>query len=319
MIGLIQVDGKLPNYVLMKVSTYYKELGEPVEFVRPKGNYKRIYASAILQKSYEKCLRLQERYGEKIEIGGTGWNLTKTLPPEIEACDPDYSLYTVERIAPHIRGRFTKKGRHQKAVTIINSGLGFTSRGCARACPFCVVPIKEGRLRQDKEIRDILNPRSNRVILMDNNLTCDPYALEKLQELRDRKLEVNISQGVDIRVMTDELAFALSQVKHDGALHFAWDMMEHEDQVQRGVEVLSRYVKPRDQACYMLVGFNTSFEEDQYRYYKLCEWGVRPYVMVYNDIPDKRLHHFERWVNGFYHKVTPFSTYEPWVKEQKAA
>lgn len=34
MIGLIDVDGKLPNLALMKISTYYKSIGEQVEFVQ---------------------------------------------------------------------------------------------------------------------------------------------------------------------------------------------------------------------------------------------------------------------------------------------
>ena len=32
MIGLIDVDSKIPNLALMKLSTYYKSIGETVEF-----------------------------------------------------------------------------------------------------------------------------------------------------------------------------------------------------------------------------------------------------------------------------------------------
>lgn len=35
MIGLIDVDGKLPNLALMKISSFYKAEGQSVEFVRP--------------------------------------------------------------------------------------------------------------------------------------------------------------------------------------------------------------------------------------------------------------------------------------------
>ena len=54
MIGLIDVDGKLPNYALMKISSYYKQLGEQVEFVKAdtgKKTYEKVYASAILESS----------------------------------------------------------------------------------------------------------------------------------------------------------------------------------------------------------------------------------------------------------------------------
>ena len=36
MIGLIDIDGKLPNLALMmKISSFFKALGEQVEFVKP--------------------------------------------------------------------------------------------------------------------------------------------------------------------------------------------------------------------------------------------------------------------------------------------
>lgn len=51
MIGLIDVDGRLPNLALMKISSYYKSLGEQVEFFREGQDYERIYASAIFTMS----------------------------------------------------------------------------------------------------------------------------------------------------------------------------------------------------------------------------------------------------------------------------
>lgn len=73
-IGLIDIDSKIPNLALMKISNYYKNLGEKVEFVQPNKDYEKIFASAIFTRSKEKCLKLQEQYGNKIEIGGTGWD-----------------------------------------------------------------------------------------------------------------------------------------------------------------------------------------------------------------------------------------------------
>lgn len=80
MIGLIDIDGKLPNLALMKISAYYKSFGEQVEFVRPdvgKDTYEKIYASALFTKSKKECEHLQEYYGDRIEIGGTGWDIKK--------------------------------------------------------------------------------------------------------------------------------------------------------------------------------------------------------------------------------------------------
>lgn len=318
MIGLIDIDGKLPNLALMKISSYYKSIGEQVEFVQDGQNYDRIYGSSIFTKSADKCQKLIDKYGETIQIGGTGWDITGTLHPEIDACRPDYDLYTVEDIFPGIRGVMTRSTRIKKAQQIVDAGMGFTSRGCVRKCPFCFVPKKEPEFKQDMEIADIINPRSNVIILHDNNLTADPLCIEKLHEIRDRGLKVDINQGYDIRLMTEDIAKALSEVRHLHSVHYAWDLMEYERQVLDGIETLSRHIKAYKQMCFVLVGFNTEFEEDEYRVAKLLERGISPYIMRYNERRDNiRLNHFARWVNGRICKAVPkFEDYVPWIKAQ---
>ena len=245
MIGLIDVDGKLPNLALMKISNYYKSMGEQVEFVRPdsrKHEYDKIYASSIFTKSKTECQKLLEYYEDRIEIGGTGWNIEKRLPKEIESMNPDYDLYTADMIYLNIKGIMTKERKWEKAQQIVNAGLGFTSRGCVRKCPFCFVPKKEGEFRQDQEIKDIINPRSNVIILHDNNLTADPNCIEKLHEIRDRNLIVDINQGCDVRLMTPEIAQAMSEVHHLRSLHYAWDLMGFENQVLEGIKIMSKFI-----------------------------------------------------------------------------
>ena len=314
MIGLIDVDGKIPNLALMKISTYYKAQGEKVEFVKPAEKYDRIYAAAIFTRSKPKCKALLDQYDDLVEIGGTGWDLKKVLPQEIERCKPDYDLYQAEDIAARMKGISTKTHRLAKAGEIVNAGMGFTSRGCIRQCGFCFVPKKEGRFHQVAEIKDLINPRSNVLILHDNNLTADPDCIEKLNEIRDRGLVVDINQGCDVRLMTPEIAQALSEVKHLRSLHYAWDLMEYEKPVLEGIKLLSRFVKPWKHMCFMLVGYNTTFEEDMYRYQKLEELGIRSYVMRYNETPDIRLKHFARWVNSRICKTCSFDEYDPWKK-----
>ena len=315
MIGLIDVDSKIPNLALMKISSYYKSLGEQVEFVRPGGNYDKIFASAIFTRSYNECLKLKEFYGDKIEIGGTGWDLHKDLDDSIERTKPDYDLYSAEEIASRMKGIGTKEHKFKKATEIVNAGMGFTSRGCIRECGFCFVPKKEGKFRNVAEISDLINPRSNILILHDNNLTADPHCIDKLHEIRDRQLIVDINQGCDVRLINDDIAHALSEVRHLRSLHYAWDLMGFESQVMEGIKTLSKYVKPYKHMCFMLVGFNTSFEEDMYRFRKLTENKVDPFVMIYNEKKDTRLRHFARWVNSRIYKSCSFEEYEPWKKE----
>ena len=86
MIGLIDVDGKLPNLALMKISTFYKSQEQSVEWVKPGGAYEHIYAASIFTRSRDKCRNLIEYYGDMVEIGGTGWDVEKVLPADIERC-----------------------------------------------------------------------------------------------------------------------------------------------------------------------------------------------------------------------------------------
>ena len=117
--------------------------------------------------------------------------------------------------------------------------------------------------------------------------------------------------------MTDEKAYWLGQVKHLRSLHYAWDLMGHERKVLEGIETLSKHVKKYKHMCFMLVGYNTTFEEDMYRFKTLTSLKVDPFVMIYNQIPDLRLKHFARWVNSrIYKKCTNFEEYGPWVKAQ---
>lgn len=315
-IGLIDVDSILPNLALMKISNYYKSIGCTVEFIKDGKKYDKIYASAIFTRSQGDCQKLIDYYGDLIEIGGTGWDINKELPGEIDRMKPDYDLYTVEDITPRIKGISTKQRKIDKAAEIVNAGMGFTSRGCIRNCGFCFVPAKEGKFRQATEIKDLINPKSNVLILHDNNLTADPFCIDKLREIKDRGLIVDINQGCDVRLMNEDIAKALSEVKHLRSIHYAWDLMGFEEQVLSGIDTLSKYIKNYKHMCFILTGYNTSFEEDMYRFRKLNELGIRPYVMRYNEKKDDiRLNHFARWVNSFIYKAVPnFEEYDPWRK-----
>ncbi|WP_066616817.1 hypothetical protein [Clostridium magnum] len=55
------------------------------------------------------------------------------------------------------------------------------------------------------EIKDLINPKSNVLILHDKNLTADPSCIDKLNEIRDRKLAVHINQSCDVRLVNENI------------------------------------------------------------------------------------------------------------------
>lgn len=291
-IGLWQVDGKMPNLVLMKLSAWLKAQGGDTH-LQTMPDHTTAYGSVIFSENRSRC-DFWLCVHPDIEMGGSGWDLGKELPSEIERLRPDYELYGIDY------------------------GMGFLSRGCIRNCPFCIVQKKEGRLRQVAEIGDLLNPLSNFLILLDNNLLALPDALDILHELTNRGLAVNFNQGLDIRLVTPEIARALGKVqywdrsRHNRTLYFAFDDTRIEGAVRRGIGILLDAGIPSKHLCfYALAGFGDQTLEDVlYRCEVLREYGIRPYVMRCRRNP--RLNTIARWANapaGLWRK--PFKTYRP--------
>lgn len=335
-VGLIDFGGKIVNLALMKLSAYYKAQGAEVVLnpTSPVG-LDMTFVSLIFYKDKDKAISMYRDW-PGVVFGGTGFDLAVKLPDEIEGMRPDYDLYTVQDVYSRIANRIAKKEKVlAKAQEIVDAGIGFITRGCVnteKTCPWCVVPAKEGRIHRVNNVSDIINPRSNKVILLDNSLPTHPDALEIFKEIRERKLVVDITQGIDVRRLTPEMADALASIRHWRSLHYAWDLPAAEKSVLKGIDLLSRFVTKSKHLCYMLCGFESSFEEDMHRVEKLKELGIRPYVMIYQR-PDEtfdksdlkteyartRLRHFARWVNvpKAIYKTTPFAEYENWVRAQE--
>ena len=58
-------------------------------------------------------------------------------------------------------------------------------------------------------------------------------------------------------------------------------------------------IDKRKAAVYVLTNFDTTFEFDLYRIYKLRDLGYHPYVMIYNkQNAPKKIRQLQRWVNN---------------------
>lgn len=276
-IGLYDVDSKIPNLALMKIAAFHKERGDDVQAYSPlfKSEYDRVYASTIFNFSDKSLLD-----PEQMEIGGSAWSLTKNLPPEMEACTPDYAFYGY----PH--------------------SIGFAMRGCRFRCGFCDVPKKEGRPKASNTIAELWTQRdSDFLMLLDNDFFGNPEWRERIAEIQQFNLRVNFSQGLNIRIITDEQAQALASVRFYNThatkrqVYFAWDRFQDERLIDEGIaRVMAAGIKAWQMAFYVLVGFDTTPEQDMYRVMKLKNLGCDPYAMPY-DKSNEYQKRFCRWVN----------------------
>ncbi|MCC7432042.1 hypothetical protein IT412_00800 [Candidatus Peregrinibacteria bacterium] len=263
-IGLIDVDSKIVNLAIMKISAYHKMMGDTVEFAYPltARGFDIIYASKIF--SYTKKPVLPHN----AKIGGTGYDITSKLPVEIEICAPDYSIY------PNC-----------------DYSLQRFSIGCVRKCEFCVVPKKEGMIKTLEPMT--LNKNGKWIYLLDNNLLASKNWEDALLYLFELKQPVCF-EGIDIRIMSEKQAMSLNKIKLKKQIHIAWD--NPGDDVVNKLKKIIKIIPAYKLMCYVLIGFNTSEKEDLYRVEELRAINVAPFVMPYNkfDLYQKK---FARWVN----------------------
>jgi len=288
---LIQVDGKFPNLALMKLSTYHKNLGDRV-FLNHCSNPNIVYISCIFTKNAWRVSSIVNFYSaifnvETVLIGGSGVSLSVSLPDYIEFLEPDLDLYGIDYM------------------------IGFSSRGCIRNCGFCIVPKKEGMIREHKPIESLCS--RSKLVLLDNNFLASPLWEHKLQYIVDKGIKVNFNQGLDIRLINERNAELLSQVKYydyhfkKRRLYFAWDNILDEKKVLKGIEILNNVGIPNHHLMfYVLIGYNSSFEEDYYRVKKLIDLGILPFIMPYNEHKSS----LTRWINRGYYRFIPFKKYK---------
>ena len=295
---LVQLDGKLPNIALMRLSAHHKALGNTVQ-LRKMGNSAAIhpdlfeapdavYASAIFERTRPLCEQLQTVYPDVV-LGGTGWDVALRLGDlGVFTNDQDYTGYP---LFPH--------------------SIGFSQRGCRLKCPFCVVPRKEGAVSEENTIAEIWRgePYPRHIILLDNDFFGQPNWAERITELRDGKFKVSFNQGINARMLTDETAAAIASVKYydDGfktrRIYTAWDNRKDEKRLFRGLAALVKQgVRPDQIMVYMLIGYwpGETAEDWVYRQRQLREFGARPYPMPY--VRNKETVGFQRWVIGAYDK-----------------
>jgi len=247
---IINIDSKIPNIALKKIEKYHLDRGDEVVWDFPLMKYEagKIYVSCVFSWNREKCLEY-----EGAIIGGSGWDLKTELPLEIE------------RIKLHIN-------------------LGFTTRGCIRKCGFCIVPEKEGGIKLVGDLLDLWDGKSKKIILLDNNILALPDHFNLIcKQSRDNKINIDFNQGLDHRLLTDDIAKELKSVscKHH---RFAFDHPSYIGAVEKAINILHRHGM-RYNFWYVLVGYDTTIKEDLFRLNYLRDRKERVFVQRYRRDP----------------------------------
>jgi len=265
-IAIYDCEEKKHNTALMQISQYYKNKGVFVEWYFPLAHdqYDKIYCSSLFDFS-DKSLVTNDMI-----CGGTGFDIKKKLPKEIEECDLDYSIYEGNCDTSYI----------------------WFSRGCVRDYKFCIVREKEGYIHPVKPKN--LNPNGKHITICDNNFFMNPKWEEAIEQIKEWDQKVNF-MGIDIRSLTNEQAEILNNLRHGKQIKFAWD--NPKEDLEEKFRNITRIIKPYKIMVYVLIGYNSTEGDDFYRVEVLRRLGIDPFVMPYikNNTYQKR---FSRWVNN---------------------
>ena len=274
-IGLIAVDGRngFPNLALMRLSNWHKRRGDTVEWWTGFTYYDRVYMSKVFTftPDFDTVINAEE-----IVTGGTGYKDFGSLPPEVEACQPDYTLYPNWKPA-----------------------IGFLTRGCFRSCDFCIVPRKEGPLHPAASWEEVKRPDSREMILLDNNVLASDYGLDQIDRMSREQVWVDFNQGLDARLITPEIARMLARLHWIRFVRLACDTSEMLPVIRQATAYLKEAGVAQSRLwSYALV---RDVEEALQRVQALREMGVEPFVQPYRDYdggePTEEQKAFARWVN----------------------
>ena len=290
-----------PNYYtqypplgLLKLSTLYKAEGHEIRFVRGLELVTRFVPDEIKVTSlftwawkpvWEAVAFYRALFPRaKITLGGIYASLTPEhalgagaddvvtgLVREAEDLLPDYSLVPAWDSSRH-------------------ASILFSHRGCIRACSFCAVPALEGKpfqVRPTSRVKHLIAPSHGRAILWDNNILGELHWREVIDELRELNVEVDFNQGLDARLVTEEVAEALKGLNIP-TIRLAYDFVGMRDSVQRAVLLLKKSGltnrRFRHICCYVLYNYKDTPQDLYERVRDLLAWGVSAYPMRFQPL-----------------------------------
>lgn len=262
-IGIIDVDGKIPNLALMKISRYHKLKGDNVEFCNYLKHYDIVYKAKVFTFTPEDTYVIN---ADRIIKGGTGYDIHKKLPDYIDCLQPDYSLY------PNIDKRIA---------------YGFLTRGCPNHCKWCIVPEKEGNIKPYMDVDEIAIENRTHLILMDNNILACDYGINQIEKIIDKKYHVDFNQALDARLVDDEIAKLLSKIKWINFIRFGCDTIGQIKSCIKAMSLIDKYRNyPASYLLYMIIGSDINEAYKRLSYFRNFK-RVRIVAQPYRDFNNK--------------------------------
>ena len=284
---------RFPNLACMKLSAFYKKLGNDVSLAAAWEDVLDADAAHVSKVFTETPAPDFVLDRKNVYLGGTGFNFyaPAPLPDEIEHIMPDYDLYT-----PFIGDGYDWKYHRDFSI-------GYTTRGCFRHCSNCVNRDSMMSVRHSP-VSEFLNPARKHICLLDDNvLACKDWR-EIFAELNATGKKFQYKQGLDVRLLTDEKCKVIFGSNWIGDYIFAFDDIDDRVEIEEKIKLLRHHtdVVPK---FYVFCGYKSVDAADIADLFEririLGSYRCLPYVMRhenYRESPYKGMYDtIARWCN----------------------
>jgi hypothetical protein len=163
-------------------------------------------------------------------------------------------------------------GRFMKA------GCTITSRGCPKRCGFCVVPTREGGIRE-------LEIKPGWIVQDNNLLACSEAHIRRVFEmLQQQKRNIFFNGGLDKHYLKDWHRPLFDSIPI-GELWFACDTQADLPALERAAKILEG-IELRRRRCYTMIGYDgESLADAERRIEQVFKLDFMPFCQLYQ--PDE--------------------------------
>jgi len=175
----------------------------------------------------------------------------------------------------------------------LKDNVFITSTGCNCNCPWCLVPMREGKLKEKKGAFVGAVDANDDIYIQDNNLLqCSQEHIDEVFRCLRFYKRIQFTGGLDSRLVNDRIVEGLRSLRIK-QLFLACDTKEAIRPLRKAIDKLAGF-KGRIR-CYVLLGFgNESISEATARLEDVWRAGAMPFAQLYQP-PDQYIDYPKEW------------------------
>lgn len=281
-------DAKVYPIALLKIGAMLKQMGHECELFRnnlPRaGDFDEIWVTTVFTFDIKHALgivREAKLRAPVVQVGGISASL---LPERFESEGVDVHrglLLPAEEVIPD----------YSLLKQAPKYSICYASRGCVRACKFCMVSKLEPVFKEILHWESWLHPETTEVHFFDNNwLAKSEISWEadvtKLHEFvaSKRITSIEFRQGLDARLMTEDRAKRIQGLPIR-PIRFAFDGMHEDGPFQKAIEICAAHGF-REFSSYVLYNYKDKPQDFYYRM-KTCALLSRRLKIICKSFPTR--------------------------------